>query len=149
MRTPRDVATVLLQRLPGAVASASLRDLQRRLLAAQAKVPEGAAPQGAPRLIALRIAKLNRMVVAGSQPVFQNESSNAKRVQVIRYFAPFVIHRQRAVTASGTNHNRCRAARGRIARHVDRESRLVPVFIAHCARSAAFPERDGGGVEDH
>jgi hypothetical protein len=60
-RTPRDVATVLLQRLPGALASASLRDLQRRLLLAQAKVPDGAAPPGAPRLIALRIAKLIEM----------------------------------------------------------------------------------------
>ncbi|MBI3517243.1 MAG: hypothetical protein HY060_24685 [Proteobacteria bacterium] len=60
-RTPRDVATVLLQRLPGALASPALRDLQRRLLIAQAKVPEGNPPAGAPRLIALRIAKLIEM----------------------------------------------------------------------------------------
>ena len=60
-RTPRDVATVLLQRLPGALASASLRDLQHRLLMAAAKAPEGNAPAGAPRLIALRIAKLIEM----------------------------------------------------------------------------------------
>ena len=60
-RTPRDVATVLLQRLPGAVGSPSLRDLQRRLLLAAAKPPDGNPPAGAPRLIALRIAKLVEM----------------------------------------------------------------------------------------
>jgi len=60
-RTPRDVATVLLQRLPGAVGSAALRDLQRRLLTAQAKPPEGNPPPGAPPLIALRAAKLVEM----------------------------------------------------------------------------------------
>jgi hypothetical protein len=60
-RTPRDVASVLLSRLPGALASPALRDLQRRLLIAQAKVPEGNPPAGAPRLIALRIAKLIEM----------------------------------------------------------------------------------------
>jgi hypothetical protein len=60
-RTPRDVATVLLQRLPGAPTSAALRDLERRLLVAEAKPPEGTAPPGAPPLIALRIAKLLEM----------------------------------------------------------------------------------------
>jgi hypothetical protein len=60
-RTPRDVATVLLQRLPGALASPALRDLQRRLLVSEAKPPEGNAPPGAPSLIALRAAKLLEM----------------------------------------------------------------------------------------
>ncbi|MBV8169937.1 MAG: hypothetical protein JO021_24335 [Alphaproteobacteria bacterium] len=60
-RTPRDIATVLLQRLPAGLASPTLRELQRRLLLAPARVPDGNAPQGAPRLIALRIAKLLEM----------------------------------------------------------------------------------------
>ena len=60
-RSPRDVATVLLQRLPGTLTSPALRDLQRRLLVAEAKPPEGNPPPGAPSLIALRIAKLLEM----------------------------------------------------------------------------------------
>ena len=60
-RTPRDVATVLLQRLPGALAAPALRDLQRRLLVSEAKPPEGNPPPGAPSLVALRVAKLLEM----------------------------------------------------------------------------------------
>ena len=55
---------------------------------------------------ALRIAKFDRMVVPRAQPVFQNERGNPQRIQVVRDFTPFMIHRQRAVTASGANHNR-------------------------------------------
>src|SRR6185312_3022571 len=55
---------------------------------------------------ALRVLKLNRMVILWSEPVFENKCRDAKRIQPICDLASFVVRRKMRVRAARRNNHR-------------------------------------------
>src|SRR5260221_5265599 len=88
---------------------------------------------------ALRIAQLDRMMVARPQAVAQNERRHAACIQPIGYLLAFMVHRQHPVTAAGADDNAAMLAVG--VWKIDGQVRLVGVFTSESAGRAVGPEQ--------
>src|SRR5262249_39722298 len=88
----------------------------------------------------LRVTKLDWMVIAGTEPVFQHERGDPHRVEPVRLLPTFVLSREVAVPATGRHDNCGSGASARCTIRGDR--RPVRVGLTQCARRAVFPEQD-------
>ena len=89
---------------------------------------------------ALRVAELDRMVVARPEPVAQHEGGDAERVEVARDLAAFVVRRERTVAAARAHDHRRRIRRDR-PRQVHRDRRDVAVVGCRARLAPRPPQR--------
>ena len=106
----------------------------------------GSRAHGADR--ALRVAELDRVVIAGPEPVSQHECRHPHRVEIVRRLTPFQIHRQALVAAAGRDDDR-RQWPGRIRRHVNGERGLVGLVLPESAGRAGGPQENRLRLLEH
>ena len=102
---------------------------------------------GIPARVANRLQHVllhGRVVIARAETVLQDERGHAARRQEPRDLVALVIHRERAVSAAGTDDDG-RAGGLRRGRQVDRQRRDVRILLAERAGSAVWPQHDRAG----
>src|SRR5439155_8412067 len=77
---------------------------------------------------ALRVAKLDGVMVARTEAIAQNECRHAPRIQPLGDLLALVVHRQHPVTATGADHDATVLAVG--PWKINGQARLVCVFIS-------------------
>src|SRR5262249_23740619 len=92
---------------------------------------------------ALRIAQLDGVMILGAEPVGEYERGHSERVEPVRHLAAFVVGREMAISAAGTNHD-ARAVGLILHRQKDGERGLVGVVVSQGAGRAVRPERNRG-----